>query len=117
MSPREEMIKNAYSCYNARDIDSLLSMMHPNVRWPNGWEGGYLYGHTAVRDYWTRQWKELDPNVQPIGCTEREDGTLEVAVSQVIRDRNGNLVSKSTVRHIYAFEDELIKNMEIAIVQ
>jgi hypothetical protein len=26
--------------------------MHPEVDWPNAWEGGRVVGHAAVRDYW-----------------------------------------------------------------
>ena len=51
-----ELLRRAYAAFNARDIDAVLSMMHPNVEWPNAMEGGYVYGHDGVREYWTRQW-------------------------------------------------------------
>ena len=40
------LITRAYEAFNARDIDALLSLMHPDVHWPNGWEGGYVEGIT-----------------------------------------------------------------------
>ena len=33
-----------YAAFNARDIDAALAGMHPEVDWPNGWEGGRVHG-------------------------------------------------------------------------
>jgi hypothetical protein len=60
-----ELLSRAYAAFNARDIEAVLSMMHPDVEWPNGMEGGYVYGHNGVRAYWTRQWRLIDPLVEP----------------------------------------------------
>jgi hypothetical protein len=109
----QDLITKAYSDFNARDIDSVLSALHPDVRWSNGWEGGYVNGHEEVRNYWTRQWKELDPVVVPTGFKEREGGQIEVTVHQTVKDLLGNLLFDGTVKHIYMFMDGLIKNMEI----
>jgi hypothetical protein len=32
-----ELIKNAYVAFNARKIDALLKIMHPNVKWAKAW--------------------------------------------------------------------------------
>jgi len=111
----ENLIRQAYSAFNAREIDNVLSLMHPNVRWPNGWEGGYVHGHEEVRDYWTRQWKELDPKVDPIAFRERQDGSLEVNVHQQVKDLQGNSMFDGTVIHVYFFENGLIKTMNIEL--
>lgn len=113
MSQYQDLIKEAYSAFNARNIDKVLSVMHPDVRWSNGWEGGYVYGHDEVRDYWTRQWKEIDPSVEPRAFSERPGGHLEVEVHQVVKDLEGNLVFDGKVKHIYSFQDNLISRMEI----
>jgi hypothetical protein len=60
-----DLLVSAYAAFNARDIDRALATMHADVEWPNGMEGGYVHGHDAVRDYWTRQWKLIDPDVEP----------------------------------------------------
>ncbi|MBO9198888.1 MULTISPECIES: nuclear transport factor 2 family protein [Niastella] len=108
-----DLIQQAYSAFNARNIDQVLSAMHPQVRWANGWEGGYVNGHEEVRDYWTRQWKELDPRVEPTGFKQRPDGRLEVEVHQIVKDVQGALLFDGTVRHIYSFSDGLITRMDI----
>jgi len=113
MSAYHDLIHEAYAAFNARDVDKVLSAMQPDVRWSNGWEGGYVNGHAEVRNYWTRQWKELDPNVRPVGFREREDGSLEVEVHQIVKDLSGNTLFDGVVKHIYTFENGLIKSMEM----
>ena len=46
-----QFFERVYVSFNARDIDATLGAMHADVEWPNGMEGGYVYGHAAVRDY------------------------------------------------------------------
>jgi hypothetical protein len=36
-----------------------------------------------------------------------------VEVHQVVRDLDGNLLSDSTVQHVYSFRDGLVERMEI----
>jgi hypothetical protein len=38
----------------------------------------------------TRQWKELNPKVEPVSFKERQDGEIEVQV-QTVKDMNGNI--------------------------
>jgi hypothetical protein len=108
-----ELLERLYRDFNARNIDAVLAEMTADVRWPNGWEGGYVHGHGEVRDYWTRQWKELDPTVTPLDFTPEPDGRIDVQVRQVVRDRNGTLLGDSIVHHVYRLEDGHIAHMEI----
>jgi len=111
-----DLIKKAYSAFNERDIDKALSTMHPNVQWSKAWEGGYISGHDKIKEYWTRQWKEINPNVEPVGFSERQNGSLEVEVHQKVKDLQGNFIFDGTVKHVYTFEDGLIKTMDIEMV-
>ena len=90
--------------------------MQHNVQWSKAWEGGYISGHTEIREYWTKQWKEINPNVAPVGFHERQDGSLEVTVQQKVKDLDGNSVFDGLVKHIYTFEDALIMTMDIELV-
>ncbi len=87
--------------------------MDTNVCWPNGWEGGYVEGHDEVRNYWTRQWKEIDPKVKPIFFKEKEGGQIEVTVHQIAKDMQGKILFDGIVKHVYTIENGLIKSMEI----
>jgi len=107
------LLEKAYSAFNARDIETALAAMHPEVDWPNGMEGGSVFGHAGVRAYWIRQWSVIDPTVQPTHFAALADGRVAVEVHQVVRDLAGNILKDAMVRHVFAFEDGLIKSMQI----
>lgn len=115
-TPFKDLIKKAYSAFNERDIDTALSTMQPNVQWSKAWEGGYISGHDEIKEYWTRQWKEINPKVEPAEFTERENESLEVLVQQKVKDLDGNSIFDGIVKHVYTFEDGLIKTMDIELV-
>lgn len=112
-SQYDNLISKAYSAFNARDIDTALSTMHAQVEWPKAFEGGYVSGHEGIRAYWTRQWKEIDPNVEPVAIIERQDGSLEVTVQQKVKDLQGNILFDGVVKHVYTLEDGLLRRMDI----
>ena len=109
----EEMLEQIYAAFNARDIDTATQFMCSDVDWPNGMEGGRVYGHGGIREYWTRQWGLIDPLVTPLGFVTTNDGRIDVEVHQVVRDLDGNLLKEAIVHHIYTFDDGHIKAMEI----
>ena len=114
MTTSEQLsIAKAYEAFNARDIHSALALMHPDVIWPNGMEGGTVHGREAVREYWTRQWTMINPIVQPVSYQKLSDGTIDVTVHQVVKDMRGNLLFDRTIHHVYAFKNGLIDRMEI----
>jgi hypothetical protein len=113
----EERIAEMYRAFNARDADRLLGQMTPDVDWPNAWEGGRVRGREQVASYWQRQWAEIDPEVVPRAFHRREDGTLAVDVRQVVRSRDGALLSEGDVVHVYAFRDGLIERMDVEEAQ
>ena len=112
----QEVIRKAYAAFNERDINKALSTMQPDVQWSKAWEGGYISGHDEIKKYWTRQWTEINPNVEPVGFNERENGSLEVLVAQKVKDLQGNSIFDGTVKHVYSFENGLIKTMDIELV-
>jgi hypothetical protein len=44
MPEAELLLRSVYLAFNAGDIDAAIELMHPEVEWPNGWEGGRLVG-------------------------------------------------------------------------
>jgi hypothetical protein len=79
----------------------------------NGLEGGYVHGHEAVRDYWTRQWTRIDPRVEPRRFTTDDAGRIVVDVHQIVRDLTGRVMSDQMVQHVYEIKDGLVERMEI----
>ncbi|QYO66953.1 nuclear transport factor 2 family protein [Leptolyngbya sp. 7M] len=109
----QDLLTEAYTAFNNRDIDAVLTVMHPDVQWANGMEGGHIHGREAVRDYWIRQWNSIDPQVNPQGFRSDENGQIVVDVHQVVRNLDGNLLLDQIVQHVYTFEDGLIQRMDI----
>lgn len=116
MKEQDTIIKKAYTAFNERNIDNALSTMQEDVQWSKAWEGGYISGHNEIKEYWTRQWAEINPNVNPVGFNKRANGSLEVEVHQNVKDLKGNLLFDGIVKHIYTFESGLIKTMDIELV-
>src|SRR4051794_17861781 len=108
-----ELIEQAYERFNARDIEGALALMHPDVDWPNGMEGGREHGHAAVRAYWTRQFATIDSHVEPLSITEADDGRFVVDVHQVVRDLDGNVTSDVRLSHVYTLRDGRVARMDI----
>ena len=113
ITSERELLTFIYDAFNRREVDSILARMHPEVEWPNGMEGGWVYGRDGVRNYWARQWKMLDPRVDPVGFKLETDGCITVDVHQVVCDLQGKVLLDRTVQHVYHITDGLIRRMEI----
>jgi hypothetical protein len=109
----EALLRRTYAAFNARDVDAVIGAMHPDVDWPNAWEGGRVRGHAAVRSYWARQFDAIDARVQPQGFALAPDGRVVTDVHQVVRDRTGEIIADRTVQHVYRLRDGLIDHMEV----
>jgi len=108
-----DLIEKAYAAFNSRDIDAALSTFHPDVEWPKAFEGGYVQGREAIREYWTRQWAEINPHVAPLRIEKKADGKVEVSVGQHVKDLQNNTIFDGTVKHVYTLQDGLLRKMEI----
>jgi len=115
-----EIIKRIYHCFNARDIDGVLTVLSDDIAWANGMDGGHVHGREAVRDYWTRQWAIVSPHVEPVAFENTEDGTVAVKVIQTVFDLNGQPLDgqthglkDKTVMHIFRMEGEKIARFDI----
>jgi hypothetical protein len=113
MPNTQALIAQVYAAFNRRDIDSVLALMSENVNWPRASEGGRAVGKEEIRDYWTRQWKEFDPHVEPIEISDREDGVTEVKVHQLVKSLDGDVLSDGEVWHVYTIANGLIERMDI----
>lgn len=108
-----ELIRDLYRAFNARDTDFLLQRMANDVHWPNGWEGGFVEGRDTVRDYWTRQWAAVNPTVTPLLIDEMPDGRVAVRVLQRVEDHSGTLLQETEVTHTFSFRGGFISGMQI----
>ncbi|MBE9210951.1 nuclear transport factor 2 family protein [Nostoc sp. LEGE 06077] len=108
-----ELLRAAYAAFNARDIDAALALMTPDVAWPKAFKGGFVCGTEEVRAYWTEQWSEINPHVEPVSFYSEESGRILVSVHQVVRDLAGVILASEYVGHRFTLEHGLIQAMEV----
>jgi hypothetical protein len=113
MANTKILIAQAYAAFNRRDIDGALALMSENVSWPKASEGGRVVGKEEIRAYWTRQWKEFDPHVEPIEMVDREGSKTDVKVHQLVKSLSGDVLSDSVVWHVYTIANGLIERMDL----
>jgi hypothetical protein len=113
MADTRTIIEQAYSAFNKRDIDGALALMTEDVSWPKASEGGKVVGKEEIRAYWTRQWAEFDPHVEPLAITERDGGKVRVRVHQLVKSLQGEVLSDSEVLHVFTVNTGLIAAMDL----
>lgn len=111
--PVIELLRTAYAAFNERDIDAALATMAEDVAWPKAFKGGQARGHQEVRAYWTEQWSEINPRVEPTSFHPEGAGRMLVHVHQVVRDLAGAVVADGEVGHCFTIESGLIRSMEV----
>ena len=113
MADTKALIEQAYSAFNKRDIDGALALMTQDVSWPKASEGGKVIGKEEIRAYWTRQWDEFDPHVEPLAMTEEGGGKTRVRVRQLVKSLQGDVLSDSEVLHVFTVNRGLIAAMDL----
>lgn len=113
MNPNQPFLQNLYDAFNTREIETIISAMHPDVKCANGLEGGFVYGRDAVREYWTEQFASIQPELKTLKFEIDADGRNVVTVHQVIKDLQGNLLADATLHQTFTIEDGLISIYEI----
>lgn len=66
MSSNQQFLQHLYEAFNKGEIETIISVMHPEVKWANGVEGGFVYGRDAVREYWTNQYKVIQVQLETL---------------------------------------------------
>jgi hypothetical protein len=113
MADTKTVIEQAYSAFNKRDIDGALALMTQDVSWPKASEGGRVVGKEEVRAYWTRQWREFDPHVEPLAMSDENGGKTRVRVHQLVKSLQGDVLSDSEVLHVFTLNNGLVEAMDL----
>jgi ketosteroid isomerase-like protein len=106
------LFQELYRNFNNRQIDLVIAQMTKDVKWANGMDGGYVYGHDGVKEYWSRQFKMVHAQVTPIKI-DPEDHQVKIKVHQVVYDLNGSLLSDELVLHYFYLTNGKISAFEI----
>ena len=112
-APEIELLHAAFAAFNTRDIDAALALMTPDVVWPRAFKGGFVHGPEEVRAYWTEQWSEINPHVEPVSFYSEENWRILVDVHLVVRDKAYAVLVDEHVGQRFTFENGLIQAMEV----
>ncbi|BAZ18629.1 hypothetical protein NIES4071_105140 (plasmid) [Calothrix sp. NIES-4071] len=113
MTENQQFLQYLYEAFNKGEIETIISVMHPDVKWANGVEGGFVYGRDAVREYWTNQYKVIQVQLETLKFETDENNRNIVTVHQIVRDLQGNLLADATIQQIFTIENSLISLYEI----
>ncbi len=108
MSSNQQLLQSLYAAFNNRELETIISVMHPEVKWANGVEGGFVYGRDAVREYWTNQYKVIQVQLETLKFETDEKNRNVVTVHQIVRDLQGNLLADMTVKQIFTIENDAL---------
>src|ERR1700731_5023793 len=113
MAETKTIIEQAYSAFNKRDIDGALALMTQDVSWPKASEGSKVVGKEEIRAYWTRQWGEFDPHVEPLAMAEEDGGKTRVRGHELAKSLKGDVLSDREVLHVFTVNSGLIAAMDL----
>jgi hypothetical protein len=108
-----DLLRRTYAAFNARDIEDILATMSPQIDWPNMIDNVRARGRDEVREYWLRQFAEIDPRVDPTAMRVEPDGRVCVDVHQIVRNLDGAVLADQTVQHVYTVRDGLVERMDV----
>lgn len=89
--------------------------MTPDVAWPKAFKGDFVHGPEEVRAYWTEQWSEINPHVEPVAFYP-EAGCILMNVHQIVRDLTEVVLANEHVGHRFTIEQGLIQAMEVCLL-
>lgn len=107
-----DFFQELYRDFNDGHIDLVIANMTEDVKWENGMDGGYVYGHNGVREYWTRQFTMVSSKVVPLEI-HTENELVKIKVHQVVRDVTGTLLADEIVYHLFHLQDNKIAEFNI----
>jgi ketosteroid isomerase-like protein len=113
MSAQTDLIVRYYEALTRRDIEALMTMMHPQARFEDFLEGGEIAGPGAVRAFFERLFGTLAPDFDLISVKSRPDGRVQAEMQVVTHDRSGHVWSDTRSYAIHAVIDGLIHNIEL----
>ncbi len=117
MNSDRQFLQSLYDAFNNRELEKIVSAMHPDVKWANGVEGGFVYGRDAVREYWTNQYQVIQVQLETLKFETDEHNRNVVTVHQIVRDLQGNLLADMTVQQIFTIENGAIVLYEIGATE
>jgi hypothetical protein len=72
-----------------------------------------VIGRAAVRDYWRRQFAQIDPRARPRGFADAGDGRGAVTLHQLVRALDGTVLADREVTYVSSLRGGLVVRMDV----
>ena len=106
------LIEQLQAAVGARDLEGVLSFLHPEVVIPDYLDDGEVRGHAQVRAFYARMFETLSPGVDVLEVETLADGRICALLQVALHDRIGKIWSDSRVQVTYTLVDGLIFRIE-----
>lgn len=108
MADKRALLICLYDAISRQDVDGVLSVMHPDIDWPDTLAGGRVVGLEALRTYWSEQFKIIRPQTAMVEYEEQPDGTVLTKLIYTRYALDGALWDDQLERNLFRFEGDLI---------
>lgn len=112
MSAATDLIVRYFDALERRDIEAVLELTHPQVRFHDFLGGDEVDGLDEARDFYRRMF-ELSPDLDLIAVTESPDGRVRVDMQSSVHSPSGHLWSDTRQEATYVLVDGLIQGIEL----
>ena len=110
----EALLRRVYDAFNRKDLETALSIAHPEVDWPNQLEQRREVGVSDVVQFLERQFRVIDTQMHVLSIDEADDGAVSVRVHQVSRFlSDGAVLSDEVFEHVYRLRDGLVVSVDV----
>jgi ketosteroid isomerase-like protein len=111
--PRVELLRSAYALFNAKDVDGFVTLLDPDIVWPDLAGGPTLRGVEAVRNYWRSAFSVVSARVMPHEFLVDDDAVIVVIEREVLDADGRSLGPAAVVVHRVTFRDGRIAKLSI----
>ena len=87
MADTKTIIEQAHSAFHKRGHRRCIRTNDARCELAQGSGGRQSCRKEEIRAYWTRQWGEFDPHVEPLAMTEEDGDKTRVRVHQLVITR------------------------------
>jgi ketosteroid isomerase-like protein len=109
MDARRALLLRFYKALDAKDVDAIMALLHPDVDFPDQLDSdNRLHGGAAVRDYYVRAFGLVTGESTPTAFRARPDGSMEVRIHHHVTSIDGALWHDGLVDYSFDFRDGLI---------
>lgn len=112
MTDARAVIDALWPALTARDIDSVVALLHPDIDWQDTMNGGRRVGRDAVRDYLLEVMATVVIVSTPIDIMPSGPDRYLARVNHVVRNKDGQLWGQEIVSHVLLMRDGLIVRVD-----